>query len=116
MLFAKTNPTAKVGVQQDPFNVLVIEADFMTAIAQVYKLGQSVTSFEVIFGNFNEEIADPELPAQSPFKRMAVFTVELTAEELVNWGADDTVVLEILANKLGVDIVEVINKEDIYTI
>lgn len=116
MLFGKITPTAKIGIQQDPFNVTIAEALFMTAIAQVYKLGQSVTYFEVIFGNFNEVVNDPELPAQPPFTRMLTVTVELTAEELVNWGSDDTVVLEIIANKLGVEILEVINDEDIFAV
>jgi hypothetical protein len=116
MLFAKINPTAKMGIQEDVFNVLISEAPYITATAQMYKLGQAHTRFEVLFGDFPEPIVDPNEPAQPPFKKMLTQVMEFTAEELSSWGADDTVVLELIADKLGVDVVEIVNKEDIYTL
>ena len=116
MLFARISPTAKIGVQQDPFNVTIIEAPYMTAIAQLYRLGESITRFEIIFGDFNIVSQDPQQPAESPFKRMFTLILELTAQELSTWEADDSIVLEIIANKLSIDILEIVNKEDIYTV
>jgi hypothetical protein len=116
MLFAKITPTAKIGIQENVFNVVVTEAPYMTAIAQVYKLGQSYTQFEVVFGDFSDQVTDPNQPAPPPFKKMLTQFMEFSAEELSNWGADDSIVLELIAQKLGADIIEVVNKQDIYTL
>lgn len=115
MLFAKVNPTAKVGVQTDPFNVLIKEASYMTAMASTYKLGQSSTRFEVVFGEFREPgpVDEPALP---PFNVMYTTSVEFTSEELATWGADDTVALELIAAKLGTDVVEVVNQPEIFAL
>lgn len=112
MLFAKINPTAKIVKQTDPFNFEIIEVAYMTAMAVGYKLGQFATIFEVIFGEFTTPGPSDE-PAVAPFRIMYAAHVELTSEELVTWGADDSVVLELIAAKLDTDVVEVVNQPDI---
>lgn len=115
MLFAKINPTAKIAKQTDPFNIEVIEVSYMTAMAAGYKLGQLTTTFEVIFGEFTTPGA-PDEPALAPFHVMHTTHVEFTSEELVSWGADDTVALELIAAKLGTNVVEVVNEPDIFAL
>lgn len=112
MLFAKINPTAKIAKQTDPFNIAFIEVSYMTAMAAGYKLGQSTTIFEVIFGEFTTP-GSPDEPALAPFHVMYTIHVEFTSEELVSWGVDDSVALELIAAKLGTEIVEVVNQPEI---
>lgn len=108
MLYAKINPKASFVKQENPFAAPVtVEAEFLTALARPYAAGAKETNFEVQFGNpiLNEEgVIVRVQPINST-------SVVLSAEELANWGVDDSVLLEAIAAKLGTSVVEVINVE-----
>lgn len=116
MIFAKTNPAAKACVQADPFNVTVFDAPYFTASAQSYKLGQSSTRFEVVFGDFVQPPIQPDVPAEPPFKRMVTTMIEFSSEELAGWGVDDVYVLEKIASSYGIEILEILIKDDTYSV
>lgn len=107
MLLAKINPTAKLHKANTPFDTEVIEANFMTAMARPYTVGAAETNFEVAFGTL--ELATDEQKEKGEkdkFHHLTSTNVVFTAEELSDWGTDDSVLLEKLATKLGTAIVE----------
>ena len=109
MLYAKINPKASFVQQEGPFTAPVtVEAEYLTALARPYAAGASQTNFEVQFGNpvLNEEGIVTSIQQVSNSQLM------LTAIELVNWGADDSVLLEAVATKLGTVVESVINLEN----
>jgi hypothetical protein len=106
MLYAKINPKASFVKQEGPFTAPVtIEAEFLTALARPYIPGATQTNFEVQFGNavLNEE------GVVVGINNVSNSNVVLTAVELVNWGVDDSVLLEAVAAKLGTSVESVID-------
>lgn len=109
MLYAKINPKASFVKQEGPFTAPVtVEADYLTALARPYVPGASKTNFEVQFGTavLNEE------GVVTSVNQVSNSSLVLTAEELVNWGADDSVLLEAIAAKLGTTVESVIELEN----
>jgi hypothetical protein len=109
MLYAKINPKASFVKQEGPFIAPVtVEADYLTALARPYAAGASKTNFEVQFGNavLNEE------GVVTSVNQVSNSSVVLTAEELVNWGIDDSVLLQAIAAKLGTTVESVIELEN----
>jgi hypothetical protein len=100
MLVGKINPTAKSTKQESPFDApVVIEANYMTAMARPYQIGAKETNFEVVFGNIVGEGAEARL------ERLFNAQVKMTAEELEGWGTDDVAALEAIAAKLPTKVV-----------
>jgi len=91
MIFAKINPTAKTTRSINPFQTEVIESDYMTVIARNYGAGAKQVNFEVVFGVITD----------NAFYKQNGFMVTMTDSDFVNWGADDTVLLNIVATKIG---------------
>lgn len=109
MLYAKINPKASFIKQENPFSApLTVEAEFLTALARPYAAGAKETNFEVQFGNaiLNEE------GVIKGVQGISSTSVVLTAEELENWGVDDSTMLEAVAAKLGTSILEFIDVKD----
>lgn len=114
MLLAKINPAASFTSQSGPFTASeTITADYLTALARPYIAGASQTNFEVLFGTYTPAVAGVEAsegveavneqPAK--FNHIQSSQVILTAEELANWGTDDSVLLSAVASKLGTSVV-----------
>lgn len=109
MLYAKINPKASFLQQSGPFSAPVtIEAEYLTALARPYAAGASQTNFEIQFGN---SVLNVEGIVTS-IQQVSNSQLMLTAIELVNWGADDSVLLEVVAAKLGTVVESVINLEN----
>jgi hypothetical protein len=109
MLYAKINPKASFVQQSGPFSAPVtIEAEYLTALARPYAAGASQTNFEIQFGNavLNEE------GTVTSIQQVSNSDITLTARELVNWGTDDAILLEVIADKLGTVVESVINLEN----
>jgi hypothetical protein len=115
MLFAKINPTGKIVFQTSAFEFKVVDAEYMSAYARPYILGGESTNFRVVFGIFNNggTPADPALP---PFNVVYEQYIVLTQEQLSDWGEDDSVVLTAIANTVGTQVVEFVNRPDIITV
>jgi hypothetical protein len=117
MLLAKINPAATFTSQDGPFaQPTIVTADHLTALARPYVAGADKTNFEVIFGTYVPAVASVEASegVEAVQAKAARFIgVEssqavLTAEELVSWGLDDSVLLEVVASKLGTAVVETV--------
>jgi hypothetical protein len=101
MLVAKITPPAKKVIEVSPFSSTTEELNYMTAIARPYVPGSESTNFQVQFGSLNSN-------ENTRFSSQLNSQLNLTSEELSNWGTNDEVLLEIIANKLGVDVIEII--------
>jgi len=97
MLFAKINPTAKTITQVDPFNTSVAESDYMTVIAMPYGAGATKILFEVIFGTMSLD----EQGNITGFYKAFSTKVTMTADEISAWSSDDSVLLSLVASKIG---------------
>jgi hypothetical protein len=100
MLVAKINPVVKLAKQDDLFNVSSVEADTIIVAARPYVLGSKDVNFEVLFGN----VGNSEETGEKQFISLNSQQVVLTAEEIGEWGTDDTIVLNAIATKLGTSI------------
>jgi hypothetical protein len=114
MLLAKINPAASFTSQSGPFTASeTITADYLTALARPYLAGATQTNFEVQFGTYTPAVAGvgasegvEAINAQpSKFNHIQSSNVTLTAAELANWGTDDSVLLSVVAAKLGTSVV-----------
>jgi len=117
MLLAKINPAASFTSQDGPFaQSTIVTADYLTAVARPYIPGASKTNFEIIFGSYVPAVAGVEasegvdaVQAQlAKFDRIQSSQAILSAEELADWGTDDSVLLGAIASKLGTTVVETV--------
>lgn len=104
MLYATISPSAKKVNQSTPFDTSVTECNQMCAMARPYALGAATTSFEVQFGN----LVKNEKGEILGFDRKDSMQITMTAEELVGWGEDDSVVLNAIAEKIKTNVVETV--------
>jgi hypothetical protein len=108
MLLAKINPAATFISQDSPFaQPTTTTADYLTALARPYAAGASQTNFEVQFGTYTPAVESQ--PAR--FNRIQSSQLVLTSQELASWGEDDSVLLEVVASKLGTSVVETVEVE-----
>jgi hypothetical protein len=105
MLITKINPPAIKIVETTPFSSTTKNLDYMTAVARPYTPGAPSTNFQIQFGsvvlNENEVIVR--------FNNETSSQITMTSEELSDWGTNDEVLLELIAAKLNVSILETIN-------
>ena len=100
MLLGKlATPAIKV-VQNGAFATTSIPAEYLVVSTQRFVIGEDNASFELRFGNV---ITENE---QERFDGVLREVLELTSEELATWGTDDSVLLDIIAAKLGTSITE----------
>ena len=108
MLYAKINPVATFVQNTSPFTAPVAtQAEYLTAVAIPYAAGAPQTNFEVVFGN----VVKDEDDKVTKFINVSGTNIMLTAEELVNWGTNDDVLLTTLALKIGTLAVEFVEIE-----
>ena len=104
MLYAKINPTAIVYTQINPFSGITTIADYMTVIARPYGVGASQINFEVVYGTIDI--------ISNKFNRLTSSNITMSESEIINWGTDDTVILSLIATKLGITASDFINIAD----
>jgi len=108
MLLAKISPSAVIVSQTSPFEHTETAASYMTAVANQYILDGESTNFNVLFGNLSAPVPDEE-PQPQPFVLLYSYPLVLTAEQLANWGTDDSELLQIIAEQIGTTILEFLN-------
>lgn len=105
MLIAKINPPAKKNVIINPFSSTTENLDYMTVIARPYVPGSKKTNFQILFGGITlNESNEPQ-----GFNQMLESQLVLTDEELSTWGTNDEVLFSIIASKLNVSVLEIID-------
>ncbi len=96
MIYLQITPAAEKTTQVTPFSAITEYADLMCATARPYTLGASRVNFQVTFGTatiVNNQVSN--------FSELLNTNVVLNSDEISNWGTDDSVILETIANKLG---------------
>lgn len=102
MLFGKINPVAVTATATTPFSIQTINADWMTAIANPYRLGDYTVNFNIYYGNFILDDQNNKIG----FKVIMQNICTLTAPATTNWGTDDSYILNQIAIQQGTTITE----------
>lgn len=100
MLLGKLSTPAIKVYQSGAFNSTTATANYIVVSTQRFIIGDKDAEFEVRFGNV---ITENE---KERFDSILRETVKMTSEELATWGTDDSVLLDIVAAKLGTSITE----------
>jgi len=104
MLVAKITPAAKKIINSDPFNVVTEDLNYMSIIARPYVAGSEKVNFQINYGNVR--LNDKEEP--DGFNQGSSSQLNMTSEELLTWGTDDSVLFSLVATKLNVSVLEII--------
>lgn len=112
MLVAKINPPAKRVIQKTPFESQEFLGEYMVARCSKLVIGATSSSlndkieFEVRFGSIKYEKNLDGSQGTPLFDKVTHAFVSFTHSELSNWGTDDSIVYDKIAEKLGFNIVE----------
>ena len=112
MLVAKISPAAKKIIQKTPFEQEVLTGEYMIVQCNRYVIGSVVGTFndenyfELKFGNIKYEQNPDGTDSKPMLDTIVSQRLKLTTPEVESWGTDDSVVFDIIAQKLGVTIVE----------
>ena len=112
MIVAKISPAAQKIIQKTPFEQEVLSGEYMIVQCNKYVIGSlegtfnDENYFELKFGNIKYE-QNPDGSNGKPMLDTIVSQrLKLTTPEVANWGTDDSVIFDIIAQKLGITIVE----------
>lgn len=102
MLFGKISPQAVIPKMISPFEQTEIVAEYITAIATPYKLGAHVVDFRVMYGNpvYNEE------NVVIRYDTIYETYIQLSGQQIEDWGTDDSIVLTEIATEEGTTITQ----------
>lgn len=87
---------------QNGIETTVVTCDYISATIADYELGQPKLSFYYKLGKlkFDEEGKPVD------FSKVTAGNISISAEDLADWGADDYKALEVLAEKLNLELEE----------
>ena len=105
MLIGKLAVPAIKVYQIDAFNSTTATAEYLSVSTHKFVIGEDETSFDLRFGNIIIE------NGKERFDILLREVIKLTSKELAAWGTDDSVLLDIIAAKLGTSITEKIIKD-----
>lgn len=105
MLLGKLATPATKVYQNGAFDSAVATAEYMVVSTERFVIGEDETSFELRFGNV---ITENE---QERFDIILRESITIRSEALATWGTDDSVLLDLIAVRLGTTIVEKIVKD-----
>ena len=102
MLLGKLSKAAEKVYKTTPFTTEIVTAEYISVTAQKFVIGAKDVSFELRFG----KLVLDEAGKPKEFEVVIRDSAKLTSEELSTWGTDDSIVLDLVAAKLGVTILE----------
>ena len=105
MLLGKLATPATKVYQVDALNTATATAEYLVVAANRYVIGKPNVFFEVRFGNIITE------NNKERFDIVLRHELKMTQEELASWGTDDSIVLDLVAEKLNNSIVEKVQKK-----
>jgi hypothetical protein len=104
MLLGKLATPATKVVQNGAFSSTSISADHLVVGTERFVIGEEKVTFELRFGNVITE------NQKERFDIVLRENITMTSEELALWGTDDSVLLDVIAAKLGTTITEKVLK------
>lgn len=107
MLFGKINPQAIIANLNGPFDLQTTYAEYITATANPYRLGDNEVNFTIYYGNF--KLDDQDQPIE--FNVKLTNSCKLSGPAIEDWGTDDSEVLNAIAIQQGTTITEFIEND-----
>lgn len=105
MLLGKLkNPVVKI-YQTDGLNTTTVTAEYLAANVENYVLGELKTSFYYKIGKVEFDDEGNVIK----FNPVIRGNIQVSSEDLENWGVDDSVALIAVAKALNVEVVEFID-------
>ena len=104
MLFAKITPQAIIASLNGPFDLQTTSAQYMTAIANPYRLGDYSVNFSIFYGEFVLDENDTPIG----FSTLLTNNCVIEGATVQSWGTDDTYMLNAIALQQGTTVVEFI--------
>jgi len=107
MIFAQIDPVLSMVKQDTLFNPTpeFVTGSYMTAVANQYALGANQVNFRVAYGNCEfDENGDV-----TNFQAIHMDNIILSGEDIESWGTDDSIILDIIAEKQGTEVVNVVS-------
>lgn len=105
MLLGKlTTPATKI-YQSGAFNTTTATAEYMIVSTQRFVIGEDKVDFEIRFGNIIVENGTER------FDNLLREFITMTSSELATWGTDDSVLLDLIATKLGTSLTDKVTKD-----
>jgi hypothetical protein len=87
---------------QNGIETIVVSCDYISATVENYELGKPELNFYYKLGKLKfDENGNPQ-----DFLKVAAGNIAIKAEDLTDWGADDYKALEVLAEKLNLELEE----------
>ena len=112
MIVAKISPAATKVIQTSPFTQETLTGEYMVVNVAKYVIGSIVGSFnddnifEIKFGNIKYEKNPDGTDGRPMMDTIISQRLKLQTPHVENWGTDDSVVIDIIAQHLGITIVE----------
>lgn len=107
MLVAQITPAAEHSKQINPFSSEKISCQYMFAMAGPFPLGANIVNFRIVFGT--GQVVNGSL---SSFENVFISDATMTSQELGTWGTDDSVALNLIAQKIGASVVNTYSYPD----
>lgn len=98
MIFGKIDPPVKIAQQIDNFSFTEITGSYICASTNKYVLGADSARFQVMFGELQND----------SFQIVTRTSNEVLGEIIDQWGTDDSVMLQKLAELNGTAITEIV--------
>ncbi len=105
MLLGKLATPALKVFQNGAFGSVTATADYMVVSTERFVIGEDKTSFQLRFGNVITENEEER------FDVILRENLEMTTEELSTWGTDDSVLLDLIAARLGTSLTDKLHKD-----
>jgi hypothetical protein len=102
MLYGKINPVVEKSILVTPFSAVTLTGNLIKAVAKPYRLGATSVNFQVTIVNGDITTGD----TVENFTTVLTSDLELSGQDLANWGTDDRVMLSTIATKLGTTITD----------
>lgn len=118
MLVAKINPPAKRVIQTSPFTVDEFTGEYMVVKCIDLVIGGSSNSptdevkFTIKFGNLSNLTNPDGSLGRAKLDEVLFTTVTLTQQEVSDWGTDDSIIFNKIAQKLGFSVISIQSIED----
>jgi hypothetical protein len=112
MIVAKISPAATKIIQTSPFAHTTLTGEYMVVSVTKYVIGSMTGThndeniFEIKFGNIKHE-KNPDGTDSKPMLDTVISQrLKLTTPQVESWGHDDSVLIDIIAEHLGLTVVE----------
>ena len=100
MLLGKIKTPVKKIYQGQGLSTIEVSCEYIAIAAENYEMNQPLTKFRYKIG----KVEFHNKHSKITFKDVIRGSVEIKAEDLTSWGADDYAAIKIVADKLGLEL------------